>query len=154
MRSTLLMRQEAARRSRIKGPRHTSMCHVTGLEAKPTGAEISAAPSVGPLNNAHDLGSHVAMVILEYQFQRSFHSRPGELQPIVCVRKHRRWCQCGLTGGLKLLVVAFHFGVKAITSVMATPGIFDFAVKTVYTDGSLWSRSTTAVLMNLSSAYL
>lgn len=40
------------------------------------------------------------------------------------------------TGGLKVFVVAFHFGVNAISSVIAMPGIFDFAVSTVYTEGS------------------
>ena len=123
------------------------MCHIAGLEAKSTGAEITAAPCIGPLDDPHDLGSHVAVVILGESFQRTFITIWGT----ALVRKS---VMCGLTGGLKLLVVAFHFGVKAITSVMATPGIFDFAVRTVYTEGSLWSRSTTAVLMNLSKAYL
>jgi hypothetical protein len=30
-----------------------------------------------------------------------------------------------------VLVVAFHFGVNTINSVMAMPGIFDLAVRTV-----------------------
>jgi hypothetical protein len=58
------------------------------------------------------------------------------------------------TGGRKLLVAGYHFGVKKITSVIDTPGIFDFAVNIVYKVGSAWSLSTMAVLMNFDVAYL
>jgi len=51
-------------------------------------------------------------------------------------------------------MLAHHFGVNTMTSVMDTPGTLDLAVRTVYREGSLWSLSTTAVLTNFSEAYL
>jgi hypothetical protein len=56
--------------------------------------------------------------------------------------------------GRKVFWVLSHFGVKAANSDSEAPGIFDFAVRTVYAVGSSCSFMPQAIATKFDRAYL